>query len=398
VYRSFLALAGALALGGGLVLAGVSGEAGAAAPGVRTLAGSGATGTLSSPSGVAIDTSGDLFIADTDHCRVLLVPEHSGTLYGLHVVAHRQYSLAGGTCGGPSSLGFPTGLAVDPRGDVYIAESTDQRVQVIRPGSHVPVTVAGTGVAGYSGNGLNAVESELNQPAGVAVDSAGDLFIADTANCRVRLLPAADGTYFGQAMLAGHLYSIAGNGVCGSGGRTGAASSAQIWTPVALAVDRAGDLFIADNGDQSILEVPAAGGDHYGTSIAAGGIAAIVGEQGNGNGPYFNDGLPAEFETSELNDPEGIAVSPSGTLFITDGSQHCIRVVPKTTGKVFGRAMNGGDYYTLAGAFPINDAAGTGDGTRWVLTHMGVPIGIAVSPSGSVVFSDRTSNAVREIG
>jgi hypothetical protein len=293
-------------------------------------------------------------------------------------------------------LGFPTGVAVDHAGDVYVAEATDQRILMIRPGSHADATVAGTGSAGYNGNGLAALSSQLNYPTGIAVDAKGDLYIADTANCRVRVMPAADGTSFGQPMLTQHLYSIAGNGVCGSGQRSGSAALAQLWNPVAVATDQVGDLFIADSGDQSILELPVNSGSDYGTSIAADGIAAIVGE--GGNGPYLADGMPALGQTAELNDPEGIAVSAAGTLFMTDGSQHCIRAVPSSTSTVLGRSMQGGDLYTLAGALPVSNSTGLGNGTRWILTRIGDPTGITVSTSGTVLFSDRSTQLVREIG
>jgi sugar lactone lactonase YvrE len=366
------------------------------APSVRTVAGSRGSGNLSAPSGIALDTAGDLFIADTNRCRVVLVPSRSGTLYGLRVRAGQATSLAGGSCGGTHSLGYPTGVAVDHRGDVFVAEASAQRVQMIRPGGHTPVTVAGTGAAGYSGEGLPGPQSELNQPTGIAVDAAGTLYIADTANCRVRMLPATNGTYFGQTMLAQHLYTVAGTGVCGSARRSGPAAAAQLWNPVAVTTDQLGDLFIADSGDQSILEVPVRSGTDYGTTIGAGGIGTIVGE--GGNGPYLQDGLAANGQTAELNDPQGIAVNSKGALFMTDGSQHCIRVVPATTSTVFGRTMQGGDLYTLAGALPVATASGLGNGTRWVLTHMGFPVGLALSASGSVLYSDRSVQKVRAIG
>jgi hypothetical protein len=84
-------------------------------------------------------------------------------------------------------------------------------------------------------------------------------------------------------------------------------------------------------------------------------------------------------------------------LFVTDGSQHCIRVVPNSTSEVFGTMMTGGDMYTLAGALPVTNSVGTGDGTRWILTQMGDPVGIALSSSGGVIFGDRSTNQVREI-
>ena len=111
-------------------------------------------------------------------------------------------------------------MAVDAHGDVYIAEATAQRVQ--RSGRvRTAVTVAGTGTAGFNGDGLAATASELDQPTGVAVDAAGDLFIADTANCRVAGAARGDTTLFGQAVMAGHLYTVAGTGVCGSAGQGG---------------------------------------------------------------------------------------------------------------------------------------------------------------------------------
>jgi sugar lactone lactonase YvrE len=372
-------------------------RAGASAPAVSTVPGT--SGVLNVPSGIAFDAAGDLFVADTDHCRVLVVPDHAGSLYGRHVRAGHPYDLAGTRCAGPASLGYPTGVAVDGRGNVYIAEAADQRVLVVRPGGtrapHSPAAVAGTGVAGYNGSGLAATSSLLSEPTGVAVDPAGDVFIADTANCRVRELPVASGPQFGQAMTAGDLYNVAGTGTCGSAGRNGPAGLAQLSDPLAVAVDRVGDLLIADNGDQSVLEVAVHGGTFYGTPIGGGDLAVVVG--GQGNGPYLEDGLPATSVAPELNDPEGVAVSPDGTLYITDGSMHCIRVVPDANRDVFGQPMTDGHMYTLAGALPVSSSAGSGDGTRWVLTHLAVPVGIAVSPSGAVVTSDRTRNLIQKV-
>jgi DNA-binding beta-propeller fold protein YncE len=362
---------------------------------VRTVAGKGASGSLSAPGGIALDTSGDLFIADANHCRVVVVPVKSGTMYGLHEQARHAFTLVGGPCDG--SLDHPTGIAVDRQGDVYIAEATGERVQVVRPsGSRSPVTIAGTGRAGFSGEGLPAVHSALNQPTGIAVDGAGDLFIADTADCRVRVVPSTSGTSFGQMMVAHHLYTVAGIGVCGSADRTGPGGLAQLWDPVAVAVDSFDDLYIADRGDQSVLMEPFRSGVYYGTVIGAGDLAVIVGT--GSNGPYLQDGLSATGVAAELNDPEGVAVGATGNLFIADGNMHAIRVVPRSTALVLGRAMHGGSLYTLAGALPITTSAGLGNGTQWVLTHVGVPVGIAVSPTGNVLFSDRITNVVREIG
>jgi NHL repeat len=365
------------------------------APGVTTVVG---RGQLDAPGGIALDAAGDLFVADTGHCRVLILPARAGTSYGLHLSSGRVTTLVGGSCSGPGSIGHPSGVAVDAQGDVYIAEATAQRVQEVRPvGSGAAFTVAGTGRAGYNGDGRTAATSQLDQPTGVAVDATGDLFIADTANCRVRVLPARSATLFERAVTAGHLTTVAGTGVCGTAGQGGPIASAQLWDPVAVTVDGAGDLLVADNGDQSVLLAAPRAGTYFGTAVGANDIGVVVGGTGT-YGPYLADGLSATGPTAELNDPRGLAVGPTGALFITDGFMHVIRVVPATAGTLFGRPMTPGDLYTLAGALPVKTHAGLGDGTSWVLTPMGTPLGIVVSPTGGAYYSDATLDTVRMIG
>jgi hypothetical protein len=371
-----------------------------AAPALHTVAGQGGVGRLSAPSGFALDSSGDLFIADTDHCRVLLLPSHAGAMYGMHVQVGHSYTVAGGTsCAGGGGIGFPTGVAVDHRGDVFIAIATGQRIFVVRPGGtrrpRAPALFAGTGEGGYSGDGQTASQSMLNEPTGIAVDTAGDLFIADSGNCRVRMVPSSGGIHLGQVMEADHLYTVAGTGSCGSSGRGEGATSAEVDEPVAVAVDGAGDLFVADRGDDDVLEVPVSAGIYYGTSIGGDDLAVIAGM--GGNGPYLTDGLGATSEVAELNDPEGVAVDARGDLFVADGAMHSIRVVPSASATVLGQRMSGGDMYTVAGALTVQNASGGGDGTRWVRSHMDVPIGVAVTGSGHVYFSDRGLDQVREL-
>ena len=154
---------------------------------------------------------------------------------------------------------------------------------------------------------------------------------------------------------------------------------------------------MADSGDQSVLLASAQGGTYFGTAVGAGDIGVVVGGTGS-YGPYLADGLSATGIAAEVNDPRGLALGPTGALFLTDGYMHVIRVVPSTTGTLLGRAMTAGDLYTAAGALPVATSEGAGDGTRWVLTHTGVPSGIAVSAGGSVYFSDAARDDVRVIG
>ncbi|HVT41668.1 MAG TPA: NHL repeat-containing protein, partial [Acidimicrobiales bacterium] len=334
---------------------------------------------LESPGGLALDTAGDLFVADTGHCRVLEVPAQSAFRYGRQLQAGRVVTVAGGSCTGAHAMGRPSGLAVDLHGDVYVAEATAQRVQEIRAG----------GTAGL----FTVVGSGLDQPTSVAVDESGDVFIADTAHCRVVALPARDTMLFGQVVRAGQLSTVAGTGTCGTTGQGGPAHSAELWNPVGVALDPDGNLLVADSGDQSVLLIAVRSGTDFGTTVGAGDIAVVLGGTGS-YGSYLADGLPAAGPTAELNDPRGLALAGTDLLFVTDGFMHALRVVPATTGTFFGRAMTVGDLYTAAGAVPVQSAAGGGDGTRWVLTHLGTPTGVAVSASGTVYVADAARDEV----
>jgi hypothetical protein len=354
-----------------------------------------APGRLDSPGAVAIDGAGDVFVADTGHCRVVVIAAGNGHRYGASLRMGRAVTIAGGHCGS-GSFGHPTGLAVDVSGDVYVAEANEQRVKVIQP-SGALANVAGTGRAGDGGDGGTASSAQLDEPTGVAVDHGGDLFIADTANCKIRVVPSANGAVVGQSVVRNHIYTVVGTGVCGSAGQGGPIGAAQLYDPVAVAVDFAGDLLVADRGDQSVLLAPASSGTYYGTAVAAGDIGVVVGGTGS-YGPYIADGLSATGVGAELNDPRGLAVGPTGALVMTDGFMHVIRVVPAQTGLLFGRSMSSGDLYTVAGALPVSTAGGAGDGTRWMGTRMGTPTGVAVTKSGSVVYSDEATGAVVQTG
>jgi adhesin/invasin len=380
VRGSTLAAAG-LMLTSALGLIGQAAAATAAtSPDVTTVASG-----LSAPSGLALDAAGDLFVADTDHCRVMMLAAQTADLYGQHERPGRLYDVAGRTCARGAALRYPTGLAVNSQGDLFIAEGTSNRVVMVRPhGSRALVDIAGTGHAGYNGDSQPGSRAELNQPDGLALDPTGDLFIADTANCRVREVPSHDVGLFGQTETPLSIYTVAGTGVCGSAGRGAPTGLAQLFDPVGVATDGVGDVFIADKGDQSVLE-----------DAIAGVVTVVAGGTGS-NGPYLSDGLSATGVSAELNDAEGIALGPTA-MYITDGALHAVRVVPFATTVIAGRAMTAGDMYTLAGALPVTTSAGLGNGTQWVLTHLGRPTGIVVAPDGAVFVSDAGTGRVLEI-
>jgi len=389
---------------------------GPAGPRVVTVAGSGRHGyrgnggrataaELDRPSGIALDRAGDLFIADTDNCRVQEVPAASGVHYGIAMRAHHIFTVAGTGCGrpaAPGAIGFPTGVAVDDAGDVFIADATGNRVweltaagdRRLAPAARVRLLVAaaGTGTAGAVGDGGPATSAQLSGPTGVAVDGAGDLFIADTSNCRVQEVPAASGVHYGVAMRAHHIFTVAGSGTCGTAGLGGPALEAQLFTPSAVAVDAAGDLLIADRGAGQVAELATTAGVFYGQAIGAGDLAVVAGVGTYGS--YLTGGLPATGPTAEINFPYGLAVAPTGDLFVTDTAEKAIREIAAADGTSFGRQVSAGDMYTVAGGVPSGPNE---DGTRWITTSMSAPYGVAVDAAGDLFYSDQQAGTVREI-
>ena len=167
----------------------------------------------------------------------------------------------------PPNSSWPSGVAVDSAGDLFIADTDNNVVREVNHATGAITTVAGNGTYGYSGDGGPATAAELANPDGVAVDSAGDLFIDDSNNSRIREVNLATGT----------ITTIAGNGTYGYTGDGGAATAAELSHPLGIAVDSAGDLFIADSGNNVIREV----------NLATGTITTVA---GNGTRGFTGDG------------------------------------------------------------------------------------------------------------
>jgi sugar lactone lactonase YvrE len=349
-----------------------------------------------------MDRSGDLFIADTGNCRVREVPARTGHSFGVPVHAGDIVTIAGGPCTGSKPNPAPAALALDPAGDLFIASSTGARVEELpaTTGTQfgIPVTagrlvtIAGTGVSGYGGDGGPAPHSVLDDPSGLAVDPTGDLLIADTANCRLRLVAASSGTRFGVSVVAGHIYTVAGSGICGSDGGSGPALAAQLWDPGAVAVDSGGNVLFADQGSRSIRLLAATTGRYYGVTVVADHLGTVAGE--GSYGPYLVDGLSAVGETAELNFPTALAVDGHGNLSIADGAMHAIRMVPAVTTTLLGKKVTADNLYTAAGAM---GTGGLRDGTSWIQTRLLQPAGLTLSTDGALIYSDSQANVVRQL-
>ena len=408
------------------VVLGVTG-ASAVSPVVSTIAGNGSArlgangvaavrGGLDQPAGISLDGRGDVFIADSGHCEIREVPTTPTQSAAGAMRAGHSYVAAGDGChlrGGfhsgalatHSAIGFADDVAVAPDGDLFVAATSLDRILEVPASSgeqfgidmevgHI-YAIVGDGHPGFNGDGMAGTASEVDGPAALAVDGAGDVFISDTLNCRVRELSGRDQDEFGVSMTAGHLYTVAGSGSCGGTaiGDGGPALGADVWDPMGLVVDAFGDLIVADRGNDAIREIVARSGTYYGVPIGADDIATIAGD-GYGYGPYLVDGLSATGETAELNFPFGVALDRFENLYITDTESRAIRVVPASNTTVLGRSMDKDDMYTLAGAIPTGSDR---NGTGWVLTHLTYPYGIAVDAGGDVVFSDQGTDLVREI-
>ncbi len=382
--------------------------AGDGSPGFAGDGGIAVSSELDGPSGISEDGRGDLFIADTDNCRVREAPAVSGTQYSLHMIAGHIYTIAGGPCGATRSasdsrpeVGFATSVAVDSSGDVFVADGTGNEILELpnSTGEHLGVemrsgtlsVVAGDGSAGDSGNAQIATTAQLDDPQGVAVDTDGDLFIADTENCEIREIASRSATNWGIPMVSGRIYTIAGTGTCGQAADGGPAVRAELWDPVDVVVGPGGNLLVSDGGGEEVLDLPPVSGTYYGVHIAAGHLALVAGT--GMYGPYLVDGLPATGQTAELNSPAEIATDSAGDLLIANPYTSCIREVPDHDVMQRGKDLTVGDMYTVVG-FQQTDV---GNGTTWEGPEMLYPSGVAVAPDGAIVYSDQGANVVREL-
>jgi uncharacterized repeat protein (TIGR01451 family) len=258
-----------------------------------------------------------------------------------------------------AELDDPVGVAIDGPGNLYIADIENSRIRKVDAETKTITTVAGNGTAGYSGDGGPATSAELDDPAGVAVDGAGNLYIADTANNRIREVDAETKT----------ITTVAGNGISGDSGDGGPATSAELFSPEAVAVDVAGNLYIADAGNNLVRKVDA-------------GTGAITTVAGNGIGGYSGDGAPAT--TAELNSPSGVTVDLSGNFFIADSGNNRIRQVAASDGSITTIAGNG------TGGF-------SGDGGPATSAELNSPNAVTVDLSGNLFIADSGNNRIRQM-
>ena len=169
-------------------------------------------------------------------------------------------------------------------------------------------------------------------------------------------------------------------------------SARELRDPGALAVDPAGDVLVADQGNRTIRELAASSGTFFGVQLAADALGTVAGE--GSYGPYLIDGLSALGQTGEVDFPSGLALGPGGGFYVSDGAMRVIRFVANGSTTLFGSQVGGGNMVTVAGARP----SGTLDNrVTWVRTHMSDPAGLAVTSAGDLVYADAGVHVVRVV-
>jgi sugar lactone lactonase YvrE len=331
---------------------------------INTVAGSGTQGyrgddgpatsaLLDNPLGITIDAAGNLFIADNGNYRIRKVTS-GGVISTVAGNGTKGYSGDGGPATS-AQLGYPYGVAVDAAGNLFIADTYNYRIRKVRPGGVIS-TVAGNGIQGYGGDGGLATSAQLGYPYGVAIDAAGNLFIADTYNARIR-----------KVTPGGVIRTVAGNGIQGYGGDGGPATSVQLNYPLGIAVDTAGILYIADSGNFRIRRV------------TPDGLISTV--AGDGTQSYGGDGGPAT--SAQLSYPQSVAVDSSGNLFIGDTLNNRIR-----------KMTPDGLISTVAGGAGFGYG---GDGGPATSAHLALPSDVAVDIAGNLFISDTENNRIRKV-
>jgi DNA-binding beta-propeller fold protein YncE len=273
--------------------------------------------SLYHPGGTAEDANGDIFIADSgDNVIREITPNGVIRKIAGTGIAGLGYADSIGFPATLSSLDHPQDVAVNAQGDVFIADTYNNRVVKVTPQGKV-IDVAGDGVAGYSGDGGLGAFAELNEPTGVAVDSKGNLYIADSANNVIRRVDAKTGVI--TTVAGDYAADKADNGLGGFSGDDGQATKAQLDDPQGVAVDGAGDLFIADSFNNAIREVTPSGiiSTVVNHASSTGGAPSPGGES-SGVAPT----------ASALNTPYDVAIdSSTETLYIADTNNSQIAAV-----------------------------------------------------------------------
>jgi hypothetical protein len=335
---------------------------------INTIAGNGSSGfsgdnglatnaMLNSPSPVAIDANGHLFIADEGNNRVREVDLSTNIIFTFAGNGTSGYSGDGGQAN-MASFRIPACVAVDTNNNLFISDNGNHRIRKVNLSTGIITTAVGNGTRGFSGDGGQATLAQLSIPTGIAIDPQGNLFISDQGNNRIREVN----------LLTGIISTVAGNGVQGYSGDNGQATLASLFSPSAVARDTNGNLLIADFSNYRIRRV----------NLSTGIITTVA---GNGTYGYTGDnGLATE---ASLTGPSGVAVDTSGNILIADWEYNRIREVNHST-HIITTLVGGG-------------VGGLGDDGPANLARLNSPVGVAFDASGNLFIGDQGNNLVRRV-
>ncbi|CAB1081078.1 odd Oz/ten-m homolog 4 [Olavius algarvensis Delta 1 endosymbiont] len=335
-------------------------------PHITTIAGSGTIGysgdggpataaKLSYPVGVDVDAGGNLYIAEWNNHCVRMV-NTSGVITTVAGNGFTGYSGDGGPATA-ARLNFPYGVVTDRAGNIYIADGGNHRIRMVDTDGII-TTVAGSGESGYSGDGGPAIAAQLHYPSRVDVDNDGNLYIVDRSNRRIRKVDNN-----------GIITTVAGSGLGGkeTSGEGGPAVAANLANPLGLAVDAEGNIYISDWGNNRIYKVNTRG---FITTVAGSGT-----EGDSGDGAFAT--------TAWLANPLGVAVDATGAIYIADSSNYRIRKV-----------NTGGFITTVAG---IGESGYSGDGDLAIAARLKHPYDVAVDAAGNLYIADHFNQRIRKV-
>jgi trimeric autotransporter adhesin len=355
---------------------------------------------LDSPQSVAVDASGNLYIADTHNNRIRMVYKSSGRIATVAGAGLRAYGGDGGLATS-ATLKEPYGITVDVSGNLYIADTGNNCIRMVSKSSRMITTVAGNGLTGYLGDGGLATSARLNSPQSVAVDASGNLYIADTHNNRIRMVTKSTGI----------ITTVVGTGTYAYSGDGRLAISSTLYLPTDITLDASGNLFVADSFNNrirmisltatpsaspslsstvsllpslkpslslSLLNSPSSSSSSASVCISSTSMITTVA----GSGPVMGDGGLATSAT--LSDPNGVTVDASGNLYIADYIKNRIRMVSKSSGIIA----------TVAGTGGIGHG---GDGGLATSATLNSPQSVAVDVSGNLYIADYKNNCIRMV-
>ncbi len=332
---------------------------------ISTIAGNGSTGfsgdggaatacEFQYPACIALDAANNVYVSDHYDHRIRKV-----TATGLvsTVAGNGTPGYGGdGAAATAAQLKDPTDIAVDGAGNLYICDCSNKRIRKVGPAGII-TTFAGTGTAGYSGDGGPATAAQINGAYGIAIDGSGNVYITDVDSGCVRKINTS-----------GIISRYAGNGSSGYSGDGGQATAAQLGLPYGITFDGSGNLYIADDVNNCIRKVATTG---IITTFAGTGIAGFSGDGGAAT-------------AAQLNTPYAVAADGSGNIYITDLLNHRIRKVTTS-----------GTISTIAGT---GTSGFSGDGGPATAAQLSNAIDVEVAASGVIYIADASNKRVRKIG